>query len=120
MPSEPIAKIEQQRDREIGDVAVDLVAGDRPARPPGDHGERAERRERGEERGEDVEDVDRRGREEALLADQLDQVGDRLQQAVRAGPVRAVAELHPPHHLALGEREVRERDEDEVDHDRRP
>ena len=26
MPSEPIAKIRMQRDREVGDVAVDLVA----------------------------------------------------------------------------------------------
>ena len=66
---------------------------------------------------DDVEDVDRGGREEALLPDQLDEVGDRLQQAVGADAVRPVAELHAAHHLALGERQVRERDEHEVDHD---
>ena len=110
---------QEQRDREVGHVAVDLVAGDLPARPPRDHRERAERRERGQERREDVEHVDRGGGEEALLADQLDEVGDRLQEPVGAGAVRAVAQLHPPHHLALGERQVREADEDEVDDDER-
>ena len=110
---------QEQRDREVGHVAVDLVAADLPARPPRDHRERAERRERGQERREDVEHVDRGGGEEALLADQLDEVGDRLQEPVGAGAVRAVAQLHPPHHLPLGERQVREADEDEVDDDER-
>ena len=48
---------------------------------------------------------------------QLEEVGDRLQEAVRAGAVRPVAELHPRHHLPLGERQVGERHHDEVDHD---
>src|SRR5205823_1064481 len=45
----------------------------------------------------------------------LDQVGDRLEQAVRAGAVRAVAQLHPAEELALEQRRVRERDHDQVD-----
>src|SRR4029079_1869581 len=56
-------------------------------------------------------------REEALLPDQLDEVGDRLQEAVRPDAVRAVAQLHATHDLALGERQIRKRDEDEVDDD---
>ena len=48
-----------------------------------------------------ISDVDRARREEALLADQLDQVGDRLQEPERARAVRPVAELHPAEQLAL-------------------
>ena len=71
--------------------------------------------ERGQHRCADVEDVDRRGREEALLADQLDEVGDRLEEPERAGAVRAVAELHAPEHLALDPGHVGERAEQQVD-----
>ncbi len=108
---------EDEGDRDVGDVAVHLLAEDHPARPPRDHREGDERGEQRHERREDVEGADRVGGTEALLVEQLEQVGDRLQQAVRAGPVRAVAHLHPGHHLPLGEREVGERDHDEVDHD---
>src|SRR4029078_7861167 len=59
------------------------------------------------------------GRREPLLVDELQQVGDRLQRAAEAGPVRAVAQLHPSHDLALGEGEVRERDHHEGDDDER-
>src|SRR5262249_6662878 len=76
---------------------------------------RGQRGERGDEGREEVEDVDGRGGEEAFLADQLQQVGDRLQEPERTGTVRAVAELHPPHHLALGKRQGRERDQGDVD-----
>ena len=65
----------------------------------------------------DVEHVDGVGRAEALLVEQLEQVGDRLQEPFGADAVGAVAQLHPPHHLPLGERQVGERDQDEVDHD---
>ena len=108
---------QDQRDRDVRDHAVDLDAADLPARSERDHRERRQRGEGGDARREDVEDVDGGAGEEALLPDQLHQVGDRLQEPERAGPVRAVAELHPAHHLALGQRQVREGGHDEVDDD---
>ena len=57
--------------------------------------------------------------ENASLRIELHEVGDRLQQAERAGAVRAVAELHPAHHLPLDQRQVREEAEQDVDDDQR-
>src|SRR5581483_4666221 len=73
----------------------------------------------GDDRRDDVGDVDRAGGGEGLLADELDEVGDRLQEAELAGPVGPVAELHPSHHLALDERQVGEQAEEEVDDEER-
>ena len=61
--------------------------------------------------------LDRARRRERLLAHELHEVGDRLQQAERARAVRPVAQLHAAHHLALDQRQVREEDEDDVDDD---
>ena len=100
------------------DPAADGIAVNRPARPEGDD---AERRDRGEarERGHrDVEHVDRRSGEEALLAQQLDQVGDRLQQPEPARAVGPVALLHSPDQLPLEPGGVGEREQHEVrDHE---
>ena len=63
--------------------------------------------------------LDRARRRERLLAHELHEVGDRLQQAERACAVRAVAQLHASHHLALEPRQVREEHEHEVDDDHR-
>src|SRR5262249_10220227 len=52
---------------------------------------------------------------ERLLADELDQVGDRLEKAERAGAVRAVAELHPAEHLSFEPGRVGEGAHHEVD-----
>src|SRR5207248_10847140 len=41
--------------------------------------------------------------------------GERLEEPVRPGAVRPVAELHPAEELPLEERRVREREHDEVD-----
>ena len=110
---------QDQPDRHVRDDAVDLVAVDRPALAEGDDAEGEQGREGGEGRRDDVGDHLDLAREERLLADELDQVGDRLQQAERPGAVRADAELHAPEQLALDQRRVGERDEDEVDdHDR--
>src|SRR5262249_6323188 len=70
-------------------------------------------------RREDVRQLDRARRVEGLLADELDQVGDRLEEAERAGAVRPVAELHPSEGLALEPGRVRERDHHEVDDEER-
>ena len=80
---------EDQRDRHVQDLAVDVPVVDVPTGPVRDHGERREGRERRDDRRDDVRQVAGGGREEALLADQLDQVGDRLQQPyepARFGP----------------------------------
>ena len=117
MPIEPIAKI---RIRAIGTSATCPSTWTPKISQPGperDHGERGERREGGDERREDVEHVDGRAGEEALLPDELHHVGDRLQEPERAGAVRPVAELHPPHHLPLGQRQIGEGADDEVDDD---
>ena len=42
------------------------------------------------------------------LADQLDEIGDRLEKTVRADPVGPVAQLHPGEQLALDPGEVGE------------
>src|SRR5439155_18347190 len=57
-------------------------------------------------------------REEALLAHELDQVGERLQQAEGYGAVRAVPVLHAAEQIPLEPRRVGERDHDQV-HDHR-
>src|SRR5207237_622740 len=56
-----------------------------------------------------------RVRLERLLADELDEVGERLQQALRPGAIRPVAVLHPAEQLPLEPGRVGERDHHEVD-----
>ena len=109
---------DEQPDRQIGDRALDVVAVDRPARPPRDDREREQGGEARHDRREDVRQLVGGGGVESLLADELDQVGDRLEQAERAGAVRAVAELHPSEHLSLEPGRVGEGGHDQVDHDR--
>src|SRR5436190_306897 len=106
---------EDQADRDVRDDAVDVVVPDVPPVPVRDDRERRQRRENRDDWREDVGDVDRRGREKALLADELDQVGNRLEKAVRAGAVGAVAELHAPESLALEQRRIGEGQQDEID-----
>ena len=55
------------------------------------------------------------GRVEALLPDQLHEVGDGLQEPEGPRAVRPVAELHAPEQLALEPGRVRESEQDEVD-----
>src|SRR5262249_9649762 len=79
-----------QSDRYVRDLTVDAPTVDRPAWPPRDEREGGDRREGRDDRREDVRKVDRGRGSERLLADELDEVGDRLQQAELAGAVRAV------------------------------
>src|SRR5581483_8406628 len=51
--------------------------------------------------------------------DQLQQVRDRDEEALRARPVRAVPELHPAEQLALEPRREREEHHHDVDHEER-
>ena len=69
-------------------VAVAEVAAERDDRP------HEERRHEGEERGEPEHDAVGAVGQQVLLEDQLHAVGERLQQAERAGLVRPDAVLH--------------------------
>ena len=58
-------------------------------------------------------------RRERLLADQLQQVGDRHEQALGAGAVRAEAQLHAAEQLPLEPGREGEEHHHDVDHDER-
>src|SRR4029079_10514042 len=90
---------EQEADRDVRDPAGDVVVAHVPDAPERDDTERGERGEARDGRSCDVEEVDRVRREEALLAEELDEVGDRLEEAEGGSPVWAVAELHAPDEL---------------------
>src|SRR4029078_12227249 len=92
---------EQEADGDVGDPAGDVVAADVPHAAERDDAERGERREARDGRRRDGEDVDGVGGEEALLAEQLHEVDDRLEEAEGPSPVRPVAELHSPEELAF-------------------
>src|SRR4029077_13604847 len=76
-------------------LAVAEVAAQRDDRP------HEERRDEGEERGDAEHDAVGARREQVFLEDQLHAVGERLQQAERAGLVRPDPVLHARHDLAL-------------------
>ena len=86
MPTAPRAKMRTSPIETFDDPAGDVVAADVPDAAEGDDAERRERREGGDRGHGDVEDVDRADREEALLAQELHEVGDRLQEP--EGPAR--------------------------------
>ena len=115
MPIAPRAKMGGRRWRRRR-PARHVVAADLPHAAERDHAERRERGERGDHRRREVEEVDSAGRR-ALLADELDEVGDRLEEPERPGAVRPVAELHAAEELALEPGRVGEGDHDEVDDD---
>src|SRR5262249_11082443 len=110
---------EDEPDRDVRHLAVDVVVGDRPARAERDHGERGEGGAGRDDGREDVRNVVGGLREEALLADELQEVGDRLQKTERPGAVRPVAVLEASEELPLEPRRVRECGHHEVDEDRR-
>ena len=82
-----------------------------------DQRERGERGEHRDERRRQVEAPVRALGDHVLLADQLAEVGDRLQQAHRPDAVGAVARLHPADQLALEDRHEREEPHQAVDED---
>src|SRR6478609_6824104 len=108
---------QDQRDREVRDRALDVVAVDGPAGAPGQHAEREQRREHRDHGRDDVERLLGGGRRERLLADQLQQVGDRHEQALGAGAVRPVAQLHAAEQLSLEPGREREEQHHDVDDD---
>ena len=93
---------DQQADREVGDADAGRDRDDQEPEQPGHHDHR---------RSEHEEEAVRERRHPVLLPDQLDGVGDRLQQSERSDAVRSVALLdqreQPPldPHQEAGERE---------------
>ena len=84
-----------------------------------DQRERRHRREDRDRRRQREQEADRGCRAELLLGQQLEDVRERLQRAVRADAVGAVAALEAPEQLALGEQHDRhELQADGEDHDR--
>ena len=77
----------------------------------------AERGHEGEHRRHQEEPPVRAGGDDDLLQEQLDDVRERLEEAARPDPVRPETDLDVADDLALGEREVGDR-EHERDHDR--
>src|SRR4029079_6927556 len=106
---------QNEADRDRRHDAADVVARALPAGAERDHREGGERGEGRQHRRADVEHVDRALGVERLLADQINQVGDRMQKPERPGAVGPVAELHPAQHLALDQRHVREGQQQQVD-----
>ena len=81
-------------------------------------GDGNQRHEHGEERREQIEEFVDVGREHAFLGDQLDDVGQRLQQAMRTDARRAHAHLHVRDHLALHPLQIGERRHEDARDDR--
>ena len=78
-------------------------------RTEGDHADRDQRDgDRKEWRQQVEERVDVR-RDEAFLREQLDDVGERLQQPMRPDAIRAEAKLDVREHLALDPLQIRQR-----------
>ena len=82
------------------DVGQRDVGAERNHRPGG------QRRHDGHDRAEEEQALVGRRREDDFLEQQLDRVGDRLQQAERADAVGAGADLRPADRLALPQRQV--------------
>src|SRR5262249_36237727 len=80
-------------------------------------GPRSERRTNREQRCDEEEIAVRARRNDDLLEQQLEDVGEGLEQAERTHAIRADAHLDPANHLALGQREIRHTD-DQWDRDR--
>ena len=85
----------------------------------GDHRDPGDRDHEDDERREVEDDLVGVGRDEVFLAEQLDAVGDRLQEPLRTGAVRTDPVLHGGEHLALVPRHVRHADEQDVHEDER-
>jgi len=92
----------------------------RRLRAPGHGRERGERRGHRQDRRQREQPLVGALRPQFLLEQELENVGERLQRAVRPDQVRAVALLHEAHDLALGQHEqcrrVDQHEEGEADH----
>ena len=80
---------QQHRHREVGELQRGVVVEDRDLGAPRDDGEADEGARRGDHWRDDEDQLVRAQRDDVFLQRQLERVGDRLQQAEGAGPVRA-------------------------------
>jgi hypothetical protein len=100
----------ERGDREdVEDADIDV--GDRPAFRDRDHRPGRQREHAGDQRRQQEHALVGARRDDRLLEDELQQVGEALQQAEGADHVRAAAQLHRRPDLAVGEQD--EGDEDQ-------
>ena len=100
----------ERADREqIEHAHVDV--GDRPMIVHRDHRPGEHRQREGEHRRHQEQETVRSRRDDRLLHQHLDRVGERLQQPERPDHVRSAADLDRGQHLALGEREIGDADQ---------
>ena len=109
----------QRSDRHVHAVQAGLGAEDVRRGAERDDGDDAGGRDDREDRRDAVQERHRVPGPEVLLAEELQDVGDRLQRAERADAVRAVALLEAAEHLAVGhEHDRHEVEDDQEDHQR--
>ena len=92
---------DQHADRGVGELQRRVVAEDADHRAERDDREGQERRDRGDDRRQEVDRLVGQRRHDVFLERQLQPVGQALQVAARADPVRADPLLHPGDDLAL-------------------
>ena len=107
---------EQHADRQVGQLQRRVVAEQRHRRPERDDREGEERRDRRQDRGQEVDRLVGQQRDDLFFEGQLHAVGERLQRAPRADPVRADAVLHAPDDLALEDDREQRHDDEEDEH----
>src|SRR4029079_9455440 len=98
----------QRADADVEAVEPDRRAPDVDHGAEGDDGQRGDRGEDGQDRRDHEEQADRGGGAGVLLAQQLADVGDGLEQTVGADAVGAVAGLEAAEQLALGDEDDRD------------
>ena len=96
-----------------------MVLTDCPDRAPRDDGERSQRGEAGDDRCCNHEEAHAGWWQEALLANELDEISDRLEEPVGPDSVRAVAQLHAGKQLAFHPRQIGEQQQYDVHDDER-
>ena len=94
---------------QVGQLHVRLDAEDFDLRTERDDADRDQRDRDGEERRQQIEELVDVRRDEAFFGEQLDDVGERLQQAVRTDAIRAQAQLDVREHLALDPLQIGQR-----------
>jgi hypothetical protein len=109
---------EQDADVEVGQPQVGLHAEDLDLRAEWNDDDRDQRDRHGEKRRQQIEERVGAGGHDTLLRQQLEDIGDGLQQAVRADAIGARAQLNMRQHLALDPLQVGQSRQQREQHDR--
>ena len=107
----------EDRDVHVGDLERDVVPRDVDGVPEGHHGQGQERGDHGERGRDDEDDAVGAGRDDVLLEEELDPVGDRLEEPEGTHPLRADPILHVADHLSLHPDDERNAEQHESEDD---